>query len=154
MGGARILVIGYGNPLRGDDGAGFEAAERLRGTIADPDVEVLAVHQLMPELMEPASAARRVIFIDAATGSEPGEIRERPVEATAPSNASFTHHLTPESLLAGARALYGRAPEAWLISIGGADFSCTMELSETVSQRIDTLIAAVERRAKSVIFDA
>ena len=28
----RVLIIGYGNPLRGDDGFGWHAAERLRET--------------------------------------------------------------------------------------------------------------------------
>ena len=31
------LIIGYGNPLRGDDGAGYIAAELLRERIHDPE---------------------------------------------------------------------------------------------------------------------
>ena len=59
------LVIGYGNVLRGDDGAGFLTAELLRDKLRDPDIEILSQHQLLPELMEPISRAARVIFIDA-----------------------------------------------------------------------------------------
>src|ERR1035438_8030803 len=116
------LILAYGNPLRGDDGLGPEAGERLRSMIHDPDVEIRTLHQLTPELMEPISRAARVIFIDACEGMVPGEIVERSVE---PSTAAprFTHHATPEALLAGARALYGRAAAATALTVAGADFS-------------------------------
>ena len=48
MTGAGVLVVGYGNPLRGDDGFGCHAAALLA---ADPRLEearVLARHQLTP----------------------------------------------------------------------------------------------------------
>jgi hypothetical protein len=48
----QVLIVGYGNPLRGDDGLGWRAAERLRTVIQDAGVEILALHQLTPELME------------------------------------------------------------------------------------------------------
>src|SRR5208283_4534442 len=106
---SRVLIIGYGNPLRGDDGFGWRAATRLLGLVADPEVEVMAVQQLTPELMEPISRAGRVVFIDAAAGGEPGVLREREVAAD-PETQRFTHHSTPGGLLAGAAALFGRAP--------------------------------------------
>ena len=42
------LVVGYGNRLRGDDGAGPSVAEALLETVP-PDVHVLTVHQLTLE---------------------------------------------------------------------------------------------------------
>ena len=61
---ARALIIGYGNPLRGDDGLGWRAAEQLAEIIPQSEAEVIACHQLTPELAEPISRARLVIFID------------------------------------------------------------------------------------------
>jgi hydrogenase maturation protease len=125
------LVIGYGNPLRGDDGFGLRAAERIPGA--------MAVHQLTPELMEPIARAGHVIFIDASSEGAPGEVRRRPVEAQLARRA-FTHHLTPESLLAGAITLYGRAPSAEIITVGGADFSISEELSAEVSAALEKVV--------------
>ena len=145
-----VLIVGYGNPLRGDDGLGWRVTERLRELVHDPAVEILTLHQLTPELMDPVSRARRVIFIDACTGGNPGEIRERavaPDSAAHAAGAAFTHHATPEALLAGARALYGRAAEAWMISVTGADFSLSAELSPAVSGRLEQVVAAVLRLA-------
>src|SRR6185369_11175120 len=108
------LIIGYGNPLRGDDGFGYRAAERIPGAIA--------VHQLTPELMDPIARADRVLFLDACAEGAPGEIRRRRVEPLR-SEGAFTHHVTPEALLAGVLALYGRVPEAEVMTVCGADFS-------------------------------
>jgi hydrogenase maturation protease len=141
----RILIIGFGNPLRGDDGFGRLAAERLQEMIDDRDVQVMPLHQLTPELMEPISHADRVIFIDACVGPHPGEVHERRIEPKL-AGGGFTHHFTPESLLAGARALYGEAAEGWLICVDGADFSCTTELSPPVAASLDPVIAAARRR--------
>jgi len=136
------LIVGYGNPLRGDDGLGWHAAERLREAVRDPGVEILAVHQLTPELMEPISRAGRVIFIDACVGEAPGEIRQRTVEPHAAPGAAFSHHATPAALLAGALALFGHAPEATLITVTGADFSLSDRLSPEIERQLDSVVAA------------
>jgi Ni,Fe-hydrogenase maturation factor len=41
-----VLVIGYGNPLRGDDRVGWVVAERLREVAG---VTAVTTHQLLPE---------------------------------------------------------------------------------------------------------
>jgi hydrogenase maturation protease len=137
---ARVLIIGYGNPLRGDDGFGWLAAERLRETLHDPEIEILTLQQLTPELMEPISRAGKVIFLDAAATGEPGELLVAPVGPAVPSTASFTHFATPAGLLAGALALYGAAPPAFLVSIAGTDFSLGAEISEPVRRAAEGLV--------------
>ena len=142
---SRILILGYGNPLRGDDAFGWRVAERLLELPPDPSIEILCLHQLTPELMDPLSRADLAIFIDAATAGDPGAILERRIDPESASRAAFTHHATPEALLAGARALYGRAPEAVMISVTGADFSLGAELSPLVGSRLDEAVATVLR---------
>ena len=126
-----LLIIGYGNPLRGDDGFGYRAAERIPGAIA--------VHQLAPELMDPISRADRVIFLDASAEGVPGEIRRRAI-VPATGGQAFTHHATPQGLLAGALELYGRAPEATLITVSGFHFGLSESLSPEVAAAVDTLV--------------
>jgi len=137
---ARTLIIGFGNPLRGDDAVGFLAAERLREHVLGADVEVLARHQLTPELMEPIGRAERVIFIDAALEGEPGGISAARVEARPDAEAAFTHFATPGALLAGARMLYGESPAAVLICITGRDFGIGDRLSEPVGRALEELV--------------
>jgi hydrogenase maturation protease len=115
----RTLVIGYGNPLRGDDGAGPFVAEHL-------GAGAIACHQLTPELAEPISQARRVIFVDAHAGVPAGRIA---IQAVVPRVSSGIHRFDPETLLAWSQRLYGRAPEALLIGIGAESFDVREGLS-------------------------
>jgi hydrogenase maturation protease len=138
----RLLILGYGNPLRGDDGFGWHAACRLLDAIADPDVKVMALQQLTPELTEPVSRSERVIFIDAAAEGVPGQIAERDVEPD-PESAALTHHSTPGGLLAGARALFGRCPHATLYSVPGEDFAFGEHLSHPVSSALDHVVSRI-----------
>ncbi len=137
---ATALIIGYGNPLRGDDGLGQRAAELLEEEFAGADVQVRACQQLTPELAEEVSAAEVVLFIDAAHDSPPGEFRCRRLEADSRASASFAHALEPEALLAAAHALYGRCPDAALLSVGGEHFGHTASLSSTVEQALPALL--------------
>ena len=137
---ARVLIIGFGNPLRSDDGFGFRAAGRLRETVHDPDVEILSLHQLTPELMEPISRASRVIFIDAAVNGEPGEINVRPVVPGQGTASPFLHSSTPAALVAGAERLYGTRPAAILLSVTGASFELGETLSEPVQRALETCV--------------
>ena len=138
MGG--VLIIGYGNPLRGDDGLGWRACEELRRLL--PEAEVRVVHQLTPELAEPVSRARLAVFIDAGADGLPGEVRMERIEpAGAPT--SFTHHVGTSMLLGMARALYGAAPRAVLYSISGETFDCGDQLSAVVREALPRLVASV-----------
>jgi hydrogenase maturation protease len=138
----RILIIGYGNSLRRDDGFGRVVAQRLRDQISDPDVEIIDLHQLTPELMDPISTASRVLFIDALAGGPPGELLVRPVKPAAEVSAAFTHFATPPALLAGAAALYGGKARGSLITVGGLDFGIGEGLTEPVLAALEVLLSS------------
>ena len=136
---AHTLIIGYGNPLRGDDGFGWHAALRLLEITHDTGIEILPVHQLTPELMDPISRARRVIFIDAAVGEDAGKLTVAALETTGGPAGVFTHFATPAALLEGARSLYGARPQALLITVVGLDFELGEKLSEPVQLALESL---------------
>jgi hydrogenase maturation protease len=117
---------------------GVRVAERLRTLIDNPQVAILAVHQLTPELMDSLAGATRAIFIDAAASGPPGAIREAALSAQAASQP-FTHSFHPQSLLAGAYALYGRVPDCTLYSIAGATFELGAPLTPEVEEAVERL---------------
>ena len=127
--GGRILVIGYGNTLRTDDGVGRRVAMAV-SSWGRPDVESIAVHQLAPELAEPLATAELAIFIDArlAEGGEAVEVR--PLEPSG-GRGGLGHASDPRALLAAARALYGRSPRRLLVTVPAAELSVGEGLSPT-----------------------
>jgi hydrogenase maturation protease len=139
------LIVGYGNSLRGDDGAGYVAAELLRDRLHDPDVEILSQHQLLPELMEPMARAAHVVFIDAAVSGRAGKFNKIPLRP-APACSRFTHHATPESLLAGVQRLYGHTPEATLYTIPGRNFELGQDLTPSVRRAVNELVDTLEKQ--------
>ena len=73
----RVLVIGWGNPARGDDGLAWHALKHLTAGPLGEHVAVILRHQLTPELAERVLQAQRVIFVDASAQDPPGRIRCR-----------------------------------------------------------------------------
>lgn len=142
---ARVLIIGYGNPLRGDDGLGLHLAQRLQDDAQDnADIEIIACHQLTLELAEPLSRAPRAIFVDAAESSAPGEMTVNTLDASSNVDVRFTHHLTPQTLLGYAQALYGARPsETFLITVCGKDFGYGETLSDTAARAMERARAHV-----------
>jgi hydrogenase maturation protease len=133
-----VLVIGYGNPQRGDDGVAWKVLDSLRATHPRPDAPPLhlkRVHQLTPELAEPASRARAVIFVDARANAQPGTVSCEPVRPAA-NSTSLTHSLSPQAVLLYAERLFGRVPRAAVVTVGGTAFEHGEELSPEVLQAI------------------
>ncbi len=140
----RVLIVGYGNPLRGDDGVGPEVARRLAAEFQDPDIEILTELQLKPELAELMSQAEIAIFIDARAGDQPGEVRIEEVVPNEPER-TFTHQFAPPMLLMTAQVLYSRIPRTFLVSIGGKNFELSEGLSEAVRSAMPEVLATVRR---------
>ncbi len=141
------LVIGYGNTLRGDDGAGASAALRVQEEI--PDVDVLILHDLQPEVAESLTHRRLVIFLDAAAGAE--RLLCEPLEASSDVPPVESHLFSPAQLLVLCKTVYGTIPESvYLIGIPASDFSYREGLSPQTASLIDGAVALVRQLLNDV----
>jgi hydrogenase maturation protease len=111
----KTLVIGIGNPLRGDDGVGPMIANQIAWQQL-PGVEAITVHQLVPELAEKLSQFPIVILIDALQCTNLDAPVLRRIAGEAPAS-QFSHQLSPTQLLEMAKTVSGRAPDAWLLTV-------------------------------------
>jgi hydrogenase maturation protease len=155
----RVVVAGYGNPLRGDDGAGWHVASRLEDCRGDPEgppgfaaasggpaVLVLRGQQPVPEWAAALAEADVAYLVDAAPGAardrtaaglrlraltdEAGGPMGGAVDAGSPGGGLIDGHAVgPAGLLAVCRALYGRAPVTYLLSIPADAFGFGEHLS-------------------------
>jgi hydrogenase maturation protease len=128
-----ILAIALGNPLRGDDGAGAALGRALAARL--PGLEVVETLELLPEHAEAVARADGVLVLDAAVDAAPGEVRVAAL-SPAPARPAMVHALRPEEVLGLARTLYGNAPPAALIAIGGQAFGFGEGLSPPVTAAV------------------
>ncbi|HZD59096.1 MAG TPA: hydrogenase maturation protease [Anaerolineae bacterium] len=142
---ACITVIGYGNPLRGDDGLGWFVAKQLAERVASDNIKVLALYQLTPELADEISRSELVVFVDACCDQAPGHISCRAITPHTNPLSATTHHLDPSSLLTFTQALYGTLPEITiLLTVGGESFGYEEDLSPTVAAAVPVLEQVLE----------
>ncbi|TLN09743.1 hydrogenase maturation protease [bacterium] len=151
-----VLILGYGNPDRQDDGVGYQALIRLASALGRPlpgdayeslipvgrNPDLWFDLQLKPEMAEEIARYDQVFFIDAHTGALPEEIGWRdlsPQFQTSP----LTHHLTPESCLSLTESLYGKKPAAILVSIRGFEFGFSSTLSQRTEELLEKAVARV-----------
>ncbi len=137
---APTLIIGYGNPSRGDDALGPLALAALeRHPAAAGRIELLTDFQLQIELVTDMAGRERVIFIDAdASLSQPFSFT--PLQAQS-GTLSTSHALAPASLL-GVYAHFHAcaAPPAFLLAIRGYQFELGAPLSGAARQNLDAAV--------------
>jgi hydrogenase maturation protease len=142
----KILVIGYGNGLRSDDGVGLRVAA-VAASWELPGLESISVHQLTPELAEPLASAELAIFVDARLADRGEAVETQPLEPLGSPGMSG-HASDPRLLLALAQAVYGRHPRAWLVTVPAEDFSLGEGLSTTAEcgaeQALGRIAALIE----------
>ena len=138
-----VLVIGYGNALRTDDGLGWHVAERLTQDPRFEGVAVLQRHQLAPELSLDVSEAALVVLIDASGRLAPGQLAVSCVERATVSDSTWSHHLEPSVLVALAHELYGRAAEVFVVSCGVESLEAGDQLSPVVEAALVAVVEAV-----------
>ncbi len=135
----RILIIGYGNPGRLDDGLGPALADRVPA-LDLPGVTVESNYQLNVEDAAQIAEHDLVIFADASTDAEP-PFTFTPVAAE-PGGLSFSSHsVSVPQVLGMTENLFGKSPEAWMLAIRGYEFNEFGEqLSEQAEQNLNEAV--------------
>ena len=141
----QTLIIGYGNPLRGDDGLGWEVAGRLAACIPDPAVTIVTAQQLTPELSEPIYYADTVIFVDATAEGKPGTWRCELIEPAIEYAPSMGHHFDIAGLLAFTRGVFQSCPKAWVVSVTAESFACREDLSPMVEEALTAVVRHIRQ---------
>ncbi len=172
----KILILGYGNPGRGDDALGpllVEELERRRAAsvrtahdaaaagetpgdepsfatpaVAAPAVDLVWSYELAAEHAYDLSQHDLVICVDAARRQAEG-VRLRSVRPSRSVTFS-THTMTPASVLALARELYRAKPHVYLLTIRGYRWG----LREGLSPGAEINIAAAVKTIEEIVAGA
>ena len=135
---APVVVIGIGNPSRGDDAIGPLAIERLE-LLGLPDVELLTDFQLQVEHALDLVGRREVVFIDATMAGD-GPFSFEAITPAADQSAT-THALAPAAVLDVYRQ-YTAAPlpAAYVLAVRGFDFELGAPVSVAAMQNLDSAL--------------
>ena len=145
-----ILVLGYGNTLRRDDGVGPKAADAI-AALNLPGVRVLTCQQLAPELAEPIARFHRR-FCGCCHGRPPrGGLARTGNRRYWPN---FCPRLHPSALVALAGHLYGHRPHAWLLAIPATDLGIGDGLSPVARQGLDDAVRMIRSLSESWLVEA
>jgi hydrogenase maturation protease len=144
-----LLVVGYGNTLRSDDGFGPAVIACLSPLITDmPAVEIICQQQLLPEHAETLSRSSLVIFVDASYKGVPGqisciELAPEPDKLSQGSPVVLPHSLSPSTLLTLCNDIYGCVPQAYLYTVGAASVGLGEILSPLVEQAVPQVVEMI-----------
>jgi hydrogenase maturation protease len=153
---APLLVLGVGNPSRGDDALGPLFVERLGDRLArevsSGAVELLTDFQLQIEHALDIAGRARVVFVDASVrATAPFEFAR---VLPRPDRSCSTHALSPEAVLAAHDVVGGEPPQSWVLGIRGERFELGDPLSAAARAHLDAAIdffAAEARRPPDAV---
>lgn len=120
------LVIGYGNDLRTDDGAGRWVAAQIEA-LELPGVEVRSLSQLTPELSLDVAGREVVVFVDASVDAT--EVTAQRVDAVPTGPKTMTHHGDPATLLSLVPTVGAPPLRAYVVSIPATNLEMGLELT-------------------------
>lgn len=146
------MIVGLGNELRGDDGAGLLAARRLRERLP-ASRRPCEVHEHTGEgdgLLELWQGAGATLVLDAArTGAPPGTVlrfdaASGPLAGGA-RGAGTGHAIALAAAIELARVLALLPPRTIVLAIEGERFALGDALSPAVAGGLDRFVDAAER---------
>lgn len=154
---SNVLVLGLGNPLRGDDGVGPRVVAELEDREVPEGVELLDGGTGGLDLLQIIEGQERVVIVDAAQVDAPGErlapgqfVRFTPDEARLTglpgdqSSRRFSfHHAGVAEVLDLARALGRPLPRVVIFGVQPQQVGWGEGLSADVERNLPALVDAV-----------
>jgi hydrogenase maturation protease len=138
----RLVVFGWGNDARGDDGLGPILLQRV-ARAGWPDVTTIEDFQLQVEHALDLDGADMALFLDAGIGA-PDPFAFREVAARRDSSHT-THALSPEAVLdVYARSLGRAPPPSFMLCVRGERFELGEPLSAEAAARLEAAWAFLQ----------
>jgi len=138
----KILIYGYGNPGRQDDGLGAAFIAAIEKWVVEKKVENIALdtnYQLNIEDAHLISAYDKVIFIDATI--EPIESYSFTKVIPSDAKVEFTMHaVSPAFVVDLCQKIFGNTTEAWLLHLKGYQWEFEERLSDQAKENLSAAL--------------
>jgi len=137
----KILIYGYGNPGRRDDGLGVVMTEMVEEWIKSnnlPQIDVDSNYQLNVEDAEKISSYGLVIFVDASQEEDLPGFKMTDIIPNKNMVEFTMHAVSPAYILHLTNDLFNKYPDAKLLSIRGYRWEFQEGLSESAQLNIES----------------
>ena len=145
----KILIYGYGNPGRQDDGLGNAFVQRLEEWVNQkqiPGFEFDSNYQLNIEDAANIADKDMVIFVDASE-EDIEDFILTPIDETA--QVTFTTHAaSPGYIVKLCRELYDHVPDSYLLHIKGYEWEFREGLSEQAKLNLEKALESLQTKLK------
>jgi hydrogenase maturation protease len=155
---AKVSILGFGNPVREDDGVGIYVINQLKEKIDNPDVEILDMGTAAFEVLFQLKGKDHLIFVDAVvnTGEKVGTLYKVPaseIEAQIEDDPMvFLHSLKWDQALNYAKKIFPNdLPEqidVYLVAINSTRFDT--EMTEEATKGGDELVEKIMADLKAI----
>ena len=144
----KILIYGYGNPGRQDDGLGAAFIRKMEDWIADNqenNIQLDCNYQLNIEDAELISGKDMVVFVD-ATIEEIDDFSYTWINPD-PARVEFSMHaVSPAFVVDLCRKMFGKAPDSYLLHIKGYEWDFKEELTTEASLNLEKAFTFLSQR--------
>ena len=148
----KLLVYGYGNPGRQDDGLGIFFAEEIEKWVKEDKVEGITVdsnYQLNAEDALLMSEHDVVIFADASKEKiDSFFIKE--IEGS-DTIAFTTHAMSPQSVISLCEEMYNKKPKVYLISIKGYEWEVNEDMTTEAKENLKSALNKSKEFIKTLL---
>ncbi len=145
----RVLIYGYGNPGRQDDGLGNEMVNLIQSWIDEHKLGCMTTdsnYQLNIEDAEKISEWDIVVFVDATKEEDVHEFTFKEVEAS-DAKVEFTMHaVSPSYVLHLSDKLFNKAPETYVLGIRGYEWELKEGLTANATLNMEQAFQYLTRK--------
>lgn len=142
-----VLLLGIGNTLRQDDGAGAAVAMRFQDHAS---IESLPVIQLLPEHIERFHGRRLILFVDSAVHCD--QVSFQSLVAAGQQTRIVSGHVQhPRDLVCLYHWLYREWPLCSLVSLPAVDFGFGEQLSHVCRQGLEEAVRLIESHVSQMM---
>jgi len=140
-----VLVLGIGNVLRCDDGAGIRLVERL-SSATFPHVHTKISQQLQVEFLEEVVQYDQVILVDASVNAR--DVILQKIHPPKKFSGKMSHHISPEFFSYLAKTVYNTALDLYVCSIPGECFELGEVISSLAERKIQEALKLIKNFLK------
>jgi len=145
----RILIYGYGNPGRRDDGLGIELVRMVQEWIDKHHLKCMTSennYQLNVEDAETISKMEIVVFVDATQEEGINEYKFKKIEPSDKKVEFSMHAVSPEFVLGLSNKLFKKLPETYVLAVKGYEWDFKEGLSYNANLNLEQAFQFLTRK--------